>query len=128
MLSALQQRGKVMVEQAPLGGRTHQKERTRSAIVAAAHDRAETGDDALAPSVDDDGPAREDVEQLVRDLAVVISAESIFSLTDLCGLSPDVAVAGLVHTARCVTTATVTAPRTQGLPSAVSAQPTSGDP
>ena len=31
---------------------------------------------ALAPWVDDDAPAREDVEQLVRDLAVVISASA----------------------------------------------------
>ena len=205
-----------MVERVRFGGRTQQKERTRSAIVAAAHDLAETGDEvtmpaiaaaarvseatayryfpdlvsllrvavasadpveamqsvansrdpvervghaaevlaravlrrqgavramiagtitkpgapvgrpchrfgliehALAPWVDDDGPAREDVEQLVRDLAVVISAESIFSLTDLCGLSPDDAVASLVHAARCVTAATVTASRGQGRPS-----------
>jgi AcrR family transcriptional regulator len=203
-----------MVEQTRPGGRTHQKERTRSAIVAAAHDLAETGEEitmpaiaaaalvseatayryfpdlvsllrvaltsedhveamrsvahsrdpvervghaaeilaravlrrqgavramiagtitrpgaavkrpghrfglieqALAPWVDEDGPARrEEAEQLVRDLAVVISAESLFTLTDLCGLSPDDAVASLVHTARRVTAATVTAERAQG--------------
>ena len=64
-------------------------------------------DDALAPWIDDNPARRDDVEQLVRDLAVVISAESLFTLTDACGLSPDAAVASLVHTARCVTAATV---------------------
>lgn len=46
-------------------------------------------------------------EQLVRDLAVVISAESLFTLTDLCGLSPDAAVTSLVATARRLTAAAV---------------------
>jgi AcrR family transcriptional regulator len=43
--------------------------------------------------------------QLKRDLAVVISAEALFTLTDLCGLSPDDAIASAVHTARTLTEA-----------------------
>ncbi|OLZ74750.1 TetR family transcriptional regulator [Streptomyces sp. IMTB 2501] len=47
--------------------------------------------------------------QLERDLAVVVSAEALFSLTDLCGLTPDEAVASAVHTARTLTEAAVRA-------------------
>jgi hypothetical protein len=43
--------------------------------------------------------------QLKRDLAVVISAEALFTLTDLCGLSAEDAVASAVHTARTLTQA-----------------------
>ena len=43
--------------------------------------------------------------QLRRDLAVVISAEALFTLTDLCGLSPEDAIASAVHTARALTQA-----------------------
>ena len=43
--------------------------------------------------------------QLKRDLAVVISAEAVFILTDLCGLSPEAAIASAVHTARTLTQA-----------------------
>lgn len=206
-----------MVEQARFGGRTQQKERTRSAIVAAAHDLADTGaevtmpaiaaaarvseatvyryfpdlvsllrvtvapadlvdsmesvahsrdpvervghaaevlaravlrrqgavramiagtitkpersrkrpalrlgliDDALAPWITDNPDRGADTEQLVRDLVVVVSAESLFTLTDLCGLTADAAVTSLVHTARCLTAATVAAP-VVGRPSAV---------
>jgi len=65
---------------------------------------------ALAPWIDKCGPAgRADAERLVRGLAVVISAESIFTLTDLCGLAPDAAVASLVDTARAMTAAVVAA-------------------
>ena len=65
---------------------------------------------ALAPWADRCGPAgRADVDQLVRGLAVVISAESLFTLTDLCGLAPDAAVASLVTTARAMTAAAVAA-------------------
>jgi len=213
-----------MAETAHLGGRVHQKARTRSAIVAAAHDLAETGGEvtmpaiaaaarvseatayryfpdlvsllrvtvgsvdleeamrpvadsrdpvhrvshaadvlaravlrrqgavramiagtitrpgaalerpglrlgliqhALAPWVEDENPPRQqDAEQLVRDLAIIISAESLFSLTDLCGLSPDDAVTSLVHTARCVTAATVAAARGQPPQSTSPAHPT----
>lgn len=41
--------------------------------------------------------------QLKRDLAVVVSAEALFTLTDLCGLCPDDAVASAVQTARALT-------------------------
>jgi AcrR family transcriptional regulator len=43
--------------------------------------------------------------QLERDLAVVISAEALFSLTDLQGLPPETAIASIVHTARTLTRA-----------------------
>lgn len=215
-----------MVEQARLGGRTNQKERTRSAIVAAAHALAETGEEvtmpaiaaaarvseatayryfpdlvslllvamasadpaqamrpvahsrdpvervghaadvlaravlqrqgavramiagtitrpgsavkrpghrfgliehALAPWADDADPARRTaVRQLVRDLAVIISAESLFTLTDLCGLSPDDAVASLVSTARRVTAAAVPALRAHEQPPISPAEPRTG--
>ncbi|MCQ8187889.1 TetR/AcrR family transcriptional regulator [Streptomyces rugosispiralis] len=63
---------------------------------------------ALAPWVERNGLAgHEAVAQLVRDLAVVISAESLFTLIDLCGLGPQEAVAGLVATARRTTAAAV---------------------
>jgi AcrR family transcriptional regulator len=65
---------------------------------------------ALAPWIDECGSAgRADVEQLVRGLALVISAESVFTLTDLCGLAPDAAIASLVETARRMTAAAVAA-------------------
>ena len=43
--------------------------------------------------------------QLKRDLAVVVSAEALFTLTDLCGLSPEDAIASARHTARALTEA-----------------------
>jgi len=43
--------------------------------------------------------------QLKRDLAVVVSAEALFTLTDLCGLGPDDAVASAVRTAVTLTEA-----------------------
>jgi hypothetical protein len=43
--------------------------------------------------------------QLRRDLAVVVSAEAFFTLIDLCGLSPDEAIASAVQTAATLTTA-----------------------
>jgi AcrR family transcriptional regulator len=50
-------------------------------------------------------------EQLKRGLAVVVSAESLFTLTDLCGLAPEVAIASAVQTARSLTAAAVGAAR-----------------
>jgi hypothetical protein len=47
----------------------------------------------------------EALPQLKRDLAVVVSAEALFVLTDLCGLSPDEAVASAVRTAATLTAA-----------------------
>ena len=43
--------------------------------------------------------------QLKHDLAAIISAEALFSLTDLCRLAPDDAVASLVRTATTITIA-----------------------
>jgi AcrR family transcriptional regulator len=43
--------------------------------------------------------------QLRNDLAVVVSAEALFTLTDLCGLTPEDAIASAVHTATALTRA-----------------------
>jgi AcrR family transcriptional regulator len=48
--------------------------------------------------------------QLKRDLAVVVSAEALFTLTDLCGLAPDDAIASAVRTAKTLTKARLTNP------------------
>lgn len=67
-------------------------------------------DHALAPWAASCGPAhRETVDQLTRGLALVISAESLFALLDLCGLGPEEAVAALVTTARGMTAGVVAA-------------------
>jgi AcrR family transcriptional regulator len=59
-------------------------------------------DDALAPF----GAAEPaTLSQLKRDLAVVVSAEALFTLTDLCGLSPDDAIASAKRTAATLTRA-----------------------
>ena len=63
-------------------------------------------DAALAPAAV--GLAERDPEalaQLRRDLAVVISADALFTLTDLCGLPPADAVTSAVHTTRTLTEA-----------------------
>lgn len=60
-------------------------------------------DEALSP-VPADLPA-DVLTQLRRDLAVVLSAEALFTLTDLCGLDPDTAIGSAVSTARTVTAA-----------------------
>jgi AcrR family transcriptional regulator len=49
----------------------------------------------------------EKFEQLKRGLAVVVSAEALFALTDLSGLEPDVAIASVAETARSLTAAAV---------------------
>ena len=65
---------------------------------------------ALAPWIDRcDSAGRADVEQLVRGLAIVISAESLFALIDLCGLEPDAAIASMVATAQGMTATAVAA-------------------
>ena len=43
--------------------------------------------------------------QLGNDLAVVVSAEALFCLTDLCGLGPEEAITSAVHTATTLTRA-----------------------
>ena len=47
------------------------------------------------------------LRQLKQDLAVVMSAEALFTLTDLAGLSPDDAIASAVRTARTITAVAV---------------------
>jgi AcrR family transcriptional regulator len=66
-------------------------------------------DHALAPLDDTLGatdPAA--LAQLKNDLAVVVSAEALFCLTDLCGLEPEAAIASAVHTATTLTRAALT--------------------
>jgi AcrR family transcriptional regulator len=48
--------------------------------------------------------------QLKRDLAVIMSAEALFTLTDLAGLAPQDAIASIVRTARTVTEAAMQSP------------------
>jgi AcrR family transcriptional regulator len=59
-------------------------------------------DYALVPLA---GADPEVLGQLKRDLAIVMSAEALFVLTDLCGLCPQDAVASAVRTARSLTAA-----------------------
>lgn len=58
-------------------------------------------DAALAPAAHRLDPAT--LAQLRRDLAVVVSADALFTLTDLCELSRPDAVDSAVHTARALT-------------------------
>ena len=60
-------------------------------------------DAALAPAAGRLDPAG--LTQLRRDLAVVVSADALFTLTDLCDLSRPDAVDSAVHTARALTEA-----------------------
>jgi len=60
-------------------------------------------DHALAPAAAGMGPTA--LEQLKRSLAVVVSAEALFNLTDLYGLNPQDAIAGVVATATSLTRA-----------------------
>jgi AcrR family transcriptional regulator len=63
-------------------------------------------DYALAPAAKTMDQAA--LTQLKQDLAVVISAEAFFSLTDLCQLDFDRAIASAVHTATTLTRAALT--------------------
>ena len=51
------------------------------------------------------------LEQLRRDLAIVISAEAVLTLTDLYGLEHEATVASIVHTARLITKTTLGQPQ-----------------
>jgi hypothetical protein len=65
-------------------------------------------DHALAPLTHTNpptDPAR--LAQLKRDLAVIVSAEAFFVLIDLCGLSPEEAIASAARTAATVTQASI---------------------
>jgi AcrR family transcriptional regulator len=64
-------------------------------------------DSALAPLDGDTDHEPEVVAQLKRDLAVVVSAEALFTLTDACGLEAEEAIASIVHTATALTRAAV---------------------
>ena len=63
--------------------------------------RFELIDHALAPFLDDLGPAA--MAGLKQGLAVVVSAEALFVLTDLVGLPADEAIASAARTARTLT-------------------------
>jgi AcrR family transcriptional regulator len=65
---------------------------------------------ALAPPADLSGISPERLAQLRLDLSVIVSAEAFFTLTDLCGLSADAAIASAVSTARTVTRAARSGP------------------
>ena len=62
-------------------------------------------DYALRPLATDNAAGAATLAQLKRDLAVVVSAEALFILTDLCGLSPEDAIASAAHAARALTQA-----------------------
>jgi hypothetical protein len=63
-------------------------------------------DEALAPLDRTLGSRQpEALRQLKQQLAIVISAEALFTLTDLCQLSPEDAIASAVHAARTITAA-----------------------
>jgi AcrR family transcriptional regulator len=62
-------------------------------------------DHALAPLTDTLGAADPGLEQLHRDLAIVVSAEALFNLTDMCRLDPEEAIASIVRTATTLTRA-----------------------
>jgi AcrR family transcriptional regulator len=65
-------------------------------------------DHALAPLESSLGRRRPRAfRELKQDLAIVVSAEALFTLTDLCQLSPDEAIASAVRTARTITAAAV---------------------
>jgi len=66
---------------------------------------------ALAPPAELGGLAAPALAQLKRDLAVVMSAEALFGLTDLHGLPAGEAVESIVHTASVLTRAAVGAGR-----------------
>jgi len=50
----------------------------------------------------------ETFSQLRLDLAVTVSAEALFTLTDLCGLTPEQAITSATRTARTLTIAAIT--------------------
>lgn len=83
-----------------------------SHTIVAADARARPGlrfgliDYALRPFADGPVSLRPDaMTRLKQDLAIVVSAEALFTLTDLCGLSPDDAIASAVRAASTLTRA-----------------------
>jgi len=88
-------------------------------IAAPARSQARPGirfdliDYALAPFASPGGPALlppDTLARLKQELAIVVSAEALFVLTDLCGLPVDEAIAAAVHTAQTLTRAAFTSP------------------
>ena len=73
-------------------------------------------DYALAPFEGDFTADADRFAQLKRDLAVVVSAEALFTLTDQCGLSPDGAITSAVQTATALTGAAFGGVSTSELP------------
>ncbi|MET8627646.1 TetR/AcrR family transcriptional regulator [Kitasatospora sp. NPDC004669] len=69
-------------------------------------------DHALTPVTDAPGTDPAALVQLKRDLAVVMSAETLFTLTDLLHLDTEDAIASAVHTATTLTRAALGAGRT----------------
>ena len=69
-------------------------------------------DHALAPIADPNPPALEPavLRQLKLDLAMIVSAEALFTLMDLCRLSSTEAVNSAVHAAQAVTRAALREP------------------
>jgi AcrR family transcriptional regulator len=66
-------------------------------------------DQALAPVTVNNSLGPEAAAQLKQDLAIVVSAEALFTLTDLCGLPPDEAIGSAVRAARVITKAALAA-------------------
>jgi AcrR family transcriptional regulator len=64
-------------------------------------------DHALSPLADSIGADDPTLEQLRRSLAVVVSADALFNLTDLYGLEPEDAIASVVRTAMTLTRACI---------------------
>jgi AcrR family transcriptional regulator len=63
-------------------------------------------DAALEPVTNADPPVNADtLAQLKRDLAIIVSAEALFTLTDLCSLTPEQAITSAARTAATVTQA-----------------------
>jgi AcrR family transcriptional regulator len=81
---------------------------TKPGVVARPGRRFGLIDEALRPlerTMAVQQPAR--FAQLRRGLAVVVSAETLFTLTDLCGLTPELAIASAIETARSLTAAAI---------------------
>jgi AcrR family transcriptional regulator len=81
---------------------------TKPGVVARPGRRLGLIDEALRPlerTMAVQQPAR--FAQLRRGLAVVVSAETLFTLTDLCGLTPELAIASAIETARSLTAAAI---------------------
>ncbi|HWG14712.1 MAG TPA: TetR/AcrR family transcriptional regulator [Streptosporangiaceae bacterium] len=80
---------------------------TKPAVQARPAHRLGLIDYALAPAAD--RLSAGNLAQLRRDLTVVLSADALFTVMDLCGLEPEAAIASVVETARRVTLAALAA-------------------